>query len=158
LPDSEAARLGRAVHRVLEWAVRRPPGRRAAELDACVAAVGAEFRLQAAQKGSVRALSEAVLAGAEVRRFLDPRQSAWSGNEVPLSWRGEQIRLDRLVAFDTETGREWWVLDYKLQHAPEQLAGYRAQLENYRRAVQAAQPGERVRAAFITGAGRLVEL
>jgi ATP-dependent helicase/nuclease subunit A len=50
------------------------------------------------------------------------------------------------------------VLDYKLQHAPQELAAYRDQLARYRAAVQAAQPGEEVRAAFITGAGRLVEV
>jgi ATP-dependent helicase/nuclease subunit A len=35
---------------------------------------------------------------------------------------------------------------------------YREQLAAYRLAVQALQPGERVRAAFINGAGELIEL
>jgi ATP-dependent helicase/nuclease subunit A len=50
------------------------------------------------------------------------------------------------------------VLDYKLHHAPEALAPYRAQLLRYRAAVQRVQPGEPVRCAFITAEGRVVEV
>jgi ATP-dependent helicase/nuclease subunit A len=52
----------------------------------------------------------------------------------------------------------WWVLDYKLRHAPEELDAYRAQLARYRRAVQALQPDAGVRCAFITGAGAVIEI
>ena len=51
----------------------------------------------------------------------------------------------------------WWVLDYKLQHRPEELGAYHEQLAAYRAAVAQAQPGARVRSAFIAGDGRLVE-
>jgi hypothetical protein len=50
------------------------------------------------------------------------------------------------------------VLDYKLSHAPAELVAYREQMARYVRAVQALQPDDRVRAAFITGAGDVVEL
>jgi ATP-dependent helicase/nuclease subunit A len=49
------------------------------------------------------------------------------------------------------------VLDYKLQHAPQRVAGYREQMARYVRAVQALQPGDVVRGAFITAAGELVQ-
>ena len=52
----------------------------------------------------------------------------------------------------------WWVLDYKLQHAPQALAEYREQLLRYRAAVLAAQAGAVVRSAFVTGAGAVVEV
>ena len=67
------------------------------------------------------------------------------------------LRIDRLVALAEAGGRAWWVLDYKLQHAPEALPAYREQMARYRRAVQALQPGEPVHAAFITGAGEVIE-
>ena len=65
----------------------------------------------------------------------------------------------RLVALE-EAGadRVWWVLDYKLSHAPAELVAYREQMARYVLAVQALQPDDRVRAAFITGAGDVVEL
>ena len=56
------------------------------------------------------------------------------------------------------SGPVWWVLDYKLSHAPEELDAHRAQLLRYRAAVARAQPGEEVRCAFVTGAGRVVEV
>ena len=39
----------------------------------------------------------------------------------------------------------WWVLDYKLHHAPEALEPYREQLLRYRDVVRTLQPGEKVR-------------
>jgi ATP-dependent helicase/nuclease subunit A len=67
------------------------------------------------------------------------------------------LRIDRLVLLDEADGPTWWVLDYKLQHRPQELAAYHAQLAGYRGAVQAAQPGARVRSAFIAGDGSLIE-
>jgi ATP-dependent helicase/nuclease subunit A len=77
---------------------------------------------------------------------------------VPVSDAGELLRIDRLVRLDGPGGAVWWVLDYKLQHAPQQLVAYRAQLLRYRDAVRRAQPGDEVRCAFVTGAGRIVEI
>jgi ATP-dependent helicase/nuclease subunit A len=68
------------------------------------------------------------------------------------------LRIDRLVHLEERSGPTWWVLDYKLHHAPERLEPYRAQLLRYRAAVARAQPGAAVRCAFITGEGRVVEL
>jgi ATP-dependent helicase/nuclease subunit A len=71
---------------------------------------------------------------------------------------GESLRIDRLVALDDDGTRVWWVLDYKLRHAPGELVAYREQMARYVRAVQALQPGDVVRAAFVTGAGAVVEV
>ena len=81
---------------------------------------------------------------------------AWQGNEVELSYEGETLRLDRLVQ-RRDTG-EWWVLDYKSPHAPQDDPVLVNQLQNYLDAVRAIYPGAPVRAAFLTGAGLLVEL
>jgi ATP-dependent helicase/nuclease subunit A len=50
------------------------------------------------------------------------------------------------------------VLDYKLRHTPQALDTYREQLLRYRDAVLAAQPGDSVRCAFITGKGEVIEI
>ena len=77
---------------------------------------------------------------------------------MSLSDGGDVLRIDRLVLIDEGDGPVWWVLDYKLSHAPDELDAYRAQLLRYRAAVAQAQPGEAVRCAFVTGEGRVVEV
>ncbi|MBA3599311.1 MAG: UvrD-helicase domain-containing protein [Methylibium sp.] len=151
-PDSGAAGLGRAVHRVLEW-LPAP-----ALLAQSARAAAAEFGLPAAAADRIAALAGAVLSSPACRRFFEPAQLAWAGNEVPLAWHGELLRIDRLVALRADAGPVWWVLDYKLQHSPQDVAGYREQLSTYREAVRALRPQDAVEAAFITAAGALVPL
>jgi len=73
-----------------------------------------------------------------------------------LHHQGELMRLDRLVR-RSDNG-DWWVLDYKAVARPEQQPGLIEQLRRYRLAVQAANPGASVQAAFLTGQGELVEV
>ena len=68
---------------------------------------------------------------------------------------GEVRRIDRLVQL-ADGG--WWVLDYKLGAAPQREPDNLAQLRGYRAAVAALQPGAEVRAAFINGAGAVIEI
>ena len=151
--DTDTTRLGKAVHRVLEWATVAPDPdpiwgdltrAAAAEFDAPVAAVAR--------------LARTILHSPDCARFFSGPQLRWSGNEVPVGEAGEVLRIDRLVQLVDDAGPVWWVLDYKLQHAPQQLEAYRAQLRRYREAVRRMQPGERVRCAFLTGAGAVVEI
>lgn len=151
--DSDASRLGQAVHRVLEWALQHTLADALAPL--CTAAAR-EFDADAA---AVQQVAGAILGSAACQPYFDARQLLWAGNEVGLADEGELLRIDRLVhrqATDQEPAT-WWVLDYKLSHAPHQLDSYRAQLARYQRAVQRRQPGERVRGAFITGSGAVIE-
>jgi len=151
--DAPAARHGQALHRVLEWA-----GREGIDLAAACAAAAAQFGLPAAGAAALRRQADAVLGSAEAARFFG-RAPAWSGNEVSVVHAGEVLRIDRLVALDDAAGaRTWWVLDYKLDAAPEQVQEYREQLARYRAALAAAQPHDAVRAAFVTAGGRVVEL
>jgi len=148
------ARLGSAIHRVLEWATIGG----AAPLDELAAAAAAEFDapLDEVRQGAAR-----ILQSPACTRFFDGPALRWGGNEVAVADAGEVIRIDRLVALsDTgaATGREWWVLDYKLHHSPQALEAYRQQLLRYRDAVRVLQPGEVVHCAFVTGAGELVEI
>jgi ATP-dependent helicase/nuclease subunit A len=152
--DAAAARLGQAVHRVLEWAtVTEGP-----ELDRLAVAAAAEFG--AGDAAAVRAIATRILGSPGCAHFFDPRRLAWAGNEVSVvgvdGHAGQVLRVDRLVQTAGESPT-WWVLDYKLVGTPQDHPGYRDQLAAYRRAVQALQPGEVVRAAFITGKGELIE-
>jgi len=146
-PDTDATRLGKAVHRTLEWATGTP----ADDLGDLARAAAAEF---ATDPDATERLARAILHSPVCARFFGGPALRWAGNEVPVSVGAELLRIDRLVQLDDA----WWVLDYKLSHAPQALAGYRDQLARYREAVRALQPGARVRCAFITGAGELVEV
>ena len=153
-PDTEATRLGQAVHRVLEWATASAA---AADLPALAAAAGAEFGAPAA--ATLRIASTLLHSPSCARFWPGAPGLRWAGNEVPVSSGGELLRIDRLVSLESGDGTpQWWVLDYKLAHTPEQLPAYRDQMQRYREAVQRAQPGAVVRCAFLTGAGAVVEV
>lgn len=142
-PDSEASRIGQAMHRLLEWGALGATHVRAA---------AREFRLEPAQAEQARAAAERIMQGEGAWAWAP--DLLWQGSEVELVHAGQLLRLDRLVQHPA-TG--WWVLDYKSAARPEAQADLVDQLQTYRRAVQALQ-GHAVRAAFLTAEGRLVEL
>lgn len=148
--DSLRARIGKAMHRLLEWG-----GALSAEQ---VKAAAREFRLSPAQAAEAAALARRILAG-EGAWAWNPETVAWQGNEVDLVYAGQALRLDRLVQ-RKDAGHEghWWVLDYKSAVAPELQPALVAQLQAYRAAVQMLYPGVPVKAAFLTGRGTVVEL
>ena len=153
LPVEESridAHIGKAMHRLLEWG-----GPSSA---AHVGAVAREFRLSPAQALQASALAQRILKGAGAWAWHESAV-AWQGNEVDLVYRGQPLRLDRLVQ-RKDAGHEghWWVLDYKSAIAPEQQPALKAQLRVYRAAVQLIYPGATVKAAFFTGQGTVVEL
>jgi ATP-dependent helicase/nuclease subunit A len=150
--DDAAARLGQAVHRMLEWAAQHQGADRAALAQAAARA----FAVPDADE--VLRTASTVLDSPACRRFFDPAAIAWAGNEVPVPGTvGEVRRIDRLVRL-AGADAAWWVLDYKLAGAPQHDAAYREQLAAYRDAVATLAPGEHVRAAFVTGRGELIEL
>ena len=161
--DARAAAIGRAVHRVLEWSGATPIATFA--LGEAAAAAAREF---GAAPTAVERSARAILDSPACARFFAGASLRWAGNEVPIAWQGELLRLDRLVLLDNQAattddgGRDgrpcWWVLDYKLSHTPEALEPYRQQLLRYRDAVHAAQSGDEVRCAFVTGEGNVVEI
>ncbi|MEO5658588.1 MAG: PD-(D/E)XK nuclease family protein, partial [Polaromonas sp.] len=148
--DPAIARIGKAMHRLLEWG-----GPSSAEH---VGAVAREFRLSPAQAAQACALAQRIWLGAGAWAWREDAV-AWQGNEVDLVYQGQPLRLDRLVR-RKDAGHEghWWVLDYKSAPAPEQQPALRAQLHAYRAAVQLIYPNAIVKAAFLTGLGTVVEL
>lgn len=150
--DEASARLGQAVHRVLEWAARDASAPRERLAQAAAHAFGV------ADVAEVQRRAAAILDSPACRHFFDPAALAWAGNEVPVPGdAGEPRRIDRLVRL-AGAGGAWWVLDYKLAASPQEAVAYREQLAGYRAAVAALVPGETVRAAFLTGRGELVAL
>ena len=153
--DSLDSRIGQAMHRLLE----RLPSRgtataahlwSAAQRDA----VAREFSLEPAQVDVAQGMAQAILHG-EGAWAWDPAQLRWQGNEVGLVHQGRMLRIDRLVQ---HSEGQWWVLDYKSTAQPHLQPELRAQLLAYRAAVAQAQPGQSVRAAFLTAQGTLIEL
>jgi ATP-dependent helicase/nuclease subunit A len=136
-----------------------PPGASAAAWVAEASpAAAAEFGLLPAEAALAAQAAQAVLGSAAFTPFRSGPGVVWAGDEVPVSEAGEVLRIDRLVAREVGGQREWWVLDYKLDHAPQQQPEYLAQMARYRQAVALLQPGEAVRCALVSGAGEVIEV
>ncbi|HPH12166.1 MAG TPA: UvrD-helicase domain-containing protein [Burkholderiaceae bacterium] len=140
------SRIGQAMHRLLEWGDAS---------DANASAAALEFQLSPSQSAQALSLAQRILHGAGAWVW-DHAVVGWQENEVELMYQGEPLRLDRLV--QRKDTLDWWVLDYKSAHAPQDEPELVAQLQNYRNAVQAIYPDATVKAAFLTGHGELVEL
>ena len=180
LVDSPESRVGQAMHRLLEWGAGEALAALANDADAYanahagvhaaaqaelhpnihanmhgnLHAVAREFGLTPDQVRTAAALAERILQG-EGAWAWDASKVAWQGNEVELLHNGVTLRLDRLV--QRQGDGAWWVLDYKSASNPLADPALRAQLASYRLAVQAVYPQATVRAAFLTGDGKLQE-
>ena len=140
------ARVGQAMHRLLEW------GGVGAQQ---IAAVRREFGLDADGAERAAAMAKSILDGPGAWAW-DPAQLAWQGNEVELVLEGVVLRLDRLV--QRRDNGQWWVLDHKSNLAPQRDPMLVAQLARYRDAVQAIDTTQVVHAAFLNGQGQWIDL
>ncbi|MCW5629953.1 MAG: UvrD-helicase domain-containing protein [Rhodoferax sp.] len=140
------ARVGQAMHRLLEWGGVDVPA---------VAAVRREFALDAEGADRAAAMARNILAGPGAWAW-DAAQLSWQGNEVELVSDGTVLRLDRLV--QRRDNGQWWVLDHKSNLAPLRDPDLVAQLARYRAAVRAIDPAQVVHAAFLNGQGEWIEL
>jgi ATP-dependent helicase/nuclease subunit A len=164
---SDVTRQGEAMHWLLEHgaveaaegleSAGRPattPGASPAHL-AFVTRAAREFELPLDAVHQAAAMARRIRTG-EGRWAWDSTVIDWQGNEVTLLHAGLTQRIDRLVR-RRDTG-EWWVLDYKSAHRPQEQPGLVEQMNRYRDAVRNANPGAVVRVAFLTGEGRVVEV
>jgi ATP-dependent helicase/nuclease subunit A len=155
------SRVGQAMHRLLERYVPQPHVSPTLLLATVVqqSRIAQEFTLEPAQMALAHSMALAIVQG-EGAWAWDADQLGWQGNEVGLVHRGRPLRIDRLVLREGagDAGGQWWVLDYKSTGHPELQPELREQLLTYRAAVAQAQPGQTVRAAFLTAQGRLIEL
>lgn len=151
--NSEASRLGQAVHLVLQWATQSE----AAEDPSLMVQSAAERYVVDATL--VLNHVQCILSSPTCAPFFDKKHLEWAGNEVSITVEGRVQRIDRVVAQRQSEGRLcWWVLDYKLHETPQTLPDYQRQLLAYAAAIAQAQPEDHVRCAFITGLGQLVEV
>jgi ATP-dependent helicase/nuclease subunit A len=127
--------------------------------------------IPSAEMESLWQQAQHLLATPQLIRFFDAQQYRNACNEMPyVNAQGELKRIDRLVEFDDEV----WVLDYKLG-APkagnplsakadavlthrEDAARYRAQMQEYRSAMQTVYAGKMVRSALLFADGALSEV
>lgn len=151
--DDTRARIGLALHRLLQWVPTPLGGFALGNLH--LQAVAREFALTPAQARDALVMAQAMLGGEAAWAWDAAQLSQW-GNEVDIWDQGQLQRLDRLVR-RADTGC-WWVLDYKSAARPERQAELRAQLQRYHRALCIAHPGEPVRLAFINPLGQLIEI
>jgi ATP-dependent helicase/nuclease subunit A len=149
--STRESRFGEAVHRLLEIHVHGGQGWPASRLQR----VAREFMLDAGTAREAAAMASRILEG-EGAWAWDPAVVDWQGNEVELLYGGELLRLDRLVRRIDRATAEWWVLDFKSASRPERDAALIAKMRQYRTAVENAYPGAAVKAAFLTGQGKLV--
>ena len=151
--QKELARTGNAMHRLLEWS-----GAEAVWSPAQQAAVRREFELTPAQLTQALAMAGRIRSG-EAAWAWDTGAISWQGNEVELIHEGQTFRLDRLVQRrDGASDGHWWVLDYKSANQPDRQSDLVAKMKGYVRAVRALYPGSTVKAAFLTGAGTVIEV
>lgn len=148
--DTPEARIGQAMHRLLEWTTLDAQDWSATQ----VQRAATEFGLDAAQAQQAAALARRILQG-EGAWAWSGSEVDWQANEVPVTVQGSVRRIDRLVR---RRDGQWWVLDYKSAARPQDHEELLAQLRAYRAAVQAASPGEPVRAAFLSALGRVEEI
>ena len=144
--DTPRARLGKAMHRLLEWGGFAP-----AQVDA----VAREFALTVEQSHEAAAMARRILEG-EGAWSWDDQLVDWQATEVDLVHQGLFLRLDRLV-HRREPG-QWWVLDFKSARNPQLQPDLVAQLRAYRSAVQVIYPQAVVRAAFLAADGSMIVL
>ncbi len=144
---TRATQMGKALHRVMEWATQQ-----GGLNDAQGQQAGEEFALAPGEAQVVARAAQAMLANATAAPLLHP--AAQAHNEVGLTWQGQSLRIDRLVKSATGV---WWVLDYKLGTEVRGVAEYQQQMARYLAAVRAVMPREHVRGAWLTGHGDWLE-
>ncbi|HNT85886.1 MAG TPA: UvrD-helicase domain-containing protein [Ottowia sp.] len=149
-PSSDSARVGEAMHWLLEQAPDGAAGWHARRL----LQARRRFGLDAAQAARAEALARRILTG-EAAWAWDADEVLEAFNEVELVHQGQRLRIDRLLRrrAGPHGPEAWWVLDYKSAAQPERDQALQAQLERYRAAVQQLHPGQPVQVAFLTGAG-----
>jgi ATP-dependent helicase/nuclease subunit A len=147
--DNPAANIGIAMHRLLELY------RAGTDFTKLLPPIARSLNLSSNQAQEASHAAQRIIQG-EAAWVWDETLIDWQANEVELIHTGQLLRLDRLVKHSaTQT---WWVIDYKSAPAPQRVPELQAQLQHYQAAVQAANPKQTVKAAFITAQGALIEI
>jgi ATP-dependent helicase/nuclease subunit A len=151
------------MHRLLEWqgldCLNIP--------DAHAQKVQRQFKLDASSLCEAVQSAEVILKG-EAAWAWQSQHVAWWANELPVTFKGQTFRLDRLVKRRISiTEDEWWVLDYKLSHQPLNQEALTSKMELYVQAAQLAmaqldemgqspKKNAAVNAAFLSASGKCI--
>jgi ATP-dependent helicase/nuclease subunit A len=118
------------------------------------AVLQAQCGIPAAEMDTLWQQARALLEHDSLQRFFDPQHYLSANNEMPyVNAAGELRRIDRLVEYDDEV----WVLDYKTGEAADPVP-YRAQMAEYRSAMQSVYAGKKIRCALLFSGGVLSEV
>jgi ATP-dependent helicase/nuclease subunit A len=118
------------------------------------AVLQAQCGIPAGEMDTLWQQARALLQHDSLQRFFDPQHYLSASNEMPyVNAAGELRRIDRLVEYDDEV----WVLDYKTGEAADP-APYRAQMAEYRSAMQSVYAGKKIRCALLFSGGVLSEV
>jgi len=118
------------------------------------AALQAQCGIPPGEMDSLLRQAQALLAQPSLQRFFDPQHYLAASNEMSyVNAAGELKRIDRLVEF----GGEVWVLDYKTGDSADS-APYRAQMLEYRTAMQSVYAGKKMRCALLFADGTSSEV
>jgi len=142
------------LHALLQHLTENSPLPQAGEGQGERAALRQRLGIPSAEMESLWRQAQLLLTSPQLARFFDAQQYRSACNEMPyVNAKGELKRIDRLVELDGEI----WVLDYKLGDS-EDAARYRAQMQEYRSAMQAVYAGKTVRCALLFADGALSEM
>ena len=137
-------RLTTDVHQTAGWPLPVPDAATIAAWLPCPVALAQTLHAQAA----------CLLHAAHLRRFFDPAEFEAAYNELELLAGNEVLRMDRVVLRDDAV----WILDYKRQLLPAEMADYRQQLNNYKYWLQQVFPARAVRSLLISVAAEVQEV
>jgi ATP-dependent helicase/nuclease subunit A len=137
-PDSDAQRLGRAWHALLE------------------AGQGADADAISRANGLTREQAEQAAAAAACVRARLPQffaSDALAELEI-VGADGELLRVDRLAKFDDAL----WIIDFKWRVTEAERAAYEAQVRRYADVLRAIRGENPVRVGLVTADGTLIEV
>ena len=152
-PTAEQRR-GTWLHALLQHLTENSPSPQAGERLGERGVLQQRLSIPSAEIDSVWQQAHYLLALPHLQRYFDPQHYLRAHNEMPyVNARGELKRIDRLVEFHNEV----WVLDYKTG-ANADPAPHRAQLAEYRSAMQTIYANKPVRCGLLFASGVLHEV
>ena len=152
--QEESARLGQAMHQLLEWLPAKLQATEDLWLTEQLQRVQRNWQLSAEALELARTWACNIVRGEGAWAWQDS-VVGFAGNEVDIMVDGALMRLDRLV--QRRDTKEWWVLDFKSSHQPQLDQTLLRQLDTYRAAVATIYHAQVVRSAFLTASGALIE-
>jgi len=134
--DTEAQRLGRAWHALLEQ--------------------GAQGNVEAIARAHGLSTTQSDLAAAAAERVRERQPQLFAGTAAAelelVAADGELLRIDRLVEHDEAL----WIVDFKWRVTDAERAQYEAQVRRYAEVLRAIRDDKPIRLGLVTAEGELI--